>query len=299
MFAFGATNFGPYITLDDQATWIIGFAIQAGGVESVGFNAFAQTWDGLANTQQGQFGLNSDATIAVYRGAAEVARSTRSMHAGVWYYVEFKHIIANAGGTLEVRVNEEVWVTFAGDTQATANAFANQIRMHATIAGAQASWDDIYILDGTGAINNDYWGDTQVECLLPNGAGFYTELATLVGAATHWQAMNEVPPNDDTSYVADNVVGRRDTFTYTNLSLANCTIKGIQVLIRAREDVAGGVTIARMYRNAGVDNQGADTALNTTYHNWIREIMETDPIAIGAWTVANINAAEFGVRIRP
>jgi len=54
-----------------------------------------------------------------------------------------------------------------------------------------------------------------------------------------------------------------------------------------------------MYRNAGVDNQGADVNINTGYHNWIREILAADPIIGGEFTIDRINSAEFGFRVRP
>ncbi len=289
------------LTLDAQQTWIIGFAFRTPSAPS-GSADLCSTFDGA--TKQCAVQLNPDMTLRLVRGGTPLATSTRALSLNTFYYIEFKNIIADAGGLTEVRVNEEVWATFNGDTQNTANPFANALRLKGDAGPSGTTinldYDDIYILDGTGgAPNNDYWGDTQIEAKVPDGAGFYTEWATLVGAATHWQAVNEVPPNEDTSYIADSLLDVRDTFTFQDLSLISAQINGIQVLIRAREDVAGGVTIARMYRNAGVDNQGADTPINTSYAYYIREIMESDPIAAGPWTVGNINSAEFGVRVRP
>jgi len=278
-------------TFDAQGTWIIGIGfrttlLQASLLE-IG------TWD--AGAQQCRVITNANGTISLFRGGATlVVTSALSILANVYYYLELKHIIANAGGTLELRLNGAVWATFTGDTQETANATADEIRIGANGAGTD-DWDDLYIYDGTGAINNDYAGDSQIEAELPSGVGNYTEFTTLVGAATHWQAVNEVPPNDDTSYVEATVLNQRDTFAFTNLTPTSATIPAIQVSMRMRKTAAGVINGARMYRSGVTDDQGANVALSTSYVT-ILEVMETDPIAVAAWNVGAINGAEFGAR---
>jgi hypothetical protein len=282
------------LTIDAQGTWIIGVAFRTSGFP--GADTFI-LGNKDAGAFQGGLALRADGTLRLYRGGGTLlATSALSMLANTYYYVEFKHIIANAGGTMEVRVNGAVWATFAGDTQETANATANQIYLAGT--ASTDDFDDLYVLDGTGAApNNDYWGTTQIEAIVPSGAGNYTEFTTLVGAATHWQAVNEIPPNEDTSYVEAGVINQRDTFAFGNLTPTSATINGIQVSMRARATLAGALNIARMYRSGVTDNQGADVALTTSYVS-ILEIMATDPIAVAAWAVGAINGAEFGARSR-
>ena len=282
------------LTLTAQGTWIMGFAYRVAGIAATDI---ATTRD--AGTVQGHLRLNADGTLSLLRGATVVATSSRVITAGVFQHIEFKHIIHSSTGTLEVRVNGVVWATFTGNTQQTANATANQLGIGADAypASHTTDYDDVYILDGAGsAPNNAYWGDTAINCLLPSGAGNYTGLDTLVGAATHYQAVDEAAPNDDTDYVADDTVDAKDSYAYADLAGAG-TIYGVQVLIRAKKDVAGTGNVARLYRNASTDNQGADVALGTSY-GYVTEILETDPIAAGVWTVTNVNSAEFGVVVR-
>ena len=283
------------LTLDAQGTWVVGFGFRPAGIRA---DDIVRTLDAAA--EQGVLGVNGDGTLRLDRAGTTVATSVNALIAGVYYYIEFKHIINNAGGTLEVRVDGAVWATFAGDTQATANATANRIALGVTAGlGAVVSYDhdDLYILDGTGgAPFNDYLGDTQIECILPDGAGNYAEFANLFGAPTHWQACDEVPPDEDASYIDTAVLNDRDTFTFGNLSVASATLRGLQVCMRARKTGAGAANIARMYRRAGADHQGANVPLQTSYAYHL-EILEQDPQAgPGPWTVANVNAAEFGAR---
>ena len=284
------------ITLDNQDTWIVGLAARFATLWNN--KAFMGIMDGAS--YQSQVIVQADGRLDLYVGGGFAARTTRFLRAGAWHYIEVKHIIANAGGTLELRVNGEVWATYAGDTQATANAYANTIRLNS--AGQPYVYsvyvDDIYILDGTGgAPNNDYWGDCQIERSLPNGVGTYNEWASIVGAPTAHEATDEVPPSG-AEYVGESLVNDRVTMAMGDITPANATINGLQVNIFCREDTAGAAHIARMLRHTAADDQGADFALNTSFAYWLREIMETDPIAVGPWTVANVNAAEFGARVR-
>lgn len=293
IFRTGIQSFRPNntrLTLNAQGTWIVGGAFY---FAAIGARRGVATID--AGTVQGEWRLSAAGRIELYRGGTLLATGTTVLLAATFYYIEFKHIILNAAGTLEVRINGSVEVTFAGDTQETANATAEQIGLLDTSASIRV--DDFYIYDGTGAANNNYAGDSQIEAELPDGAGAATAWTTVVGAGTHWQAVNEVPPNGDTSYVESDTADQIDEYTFTNLTPTSATIPTIQVSMRARKTQAGALNIARMYRSGVTDNQGANVALNTSYTT-ILEIMETDPVAVGAWTVANLNAAQFGARSR-
>jgi len=282
--------------LTAQGTWVTGFAYRTSNV----LDAVSLFRDVDGATVQGALQQNALSQFEVLRGATVVATSTLLITLNVFYYLEFKHIIANAGGTLEMRVNGAVWATFTGDTQQTANPTADRVALGpaAVVEGATRDFDDFYLYDGTGAINNDYAGDSQIERMLPTGAGTYTEFTNLVGAATHWQAVNEVPPNGDTSYAEATVLNQRDTFALGNVTPTSATIPAIQMSMRIRKTAAGALNAARMYRStAGVDNQGADIALSTSYVS-ILEVLELEPVGAVAWTVADVNGMEAGARAR-
>ena len=273
-------------TLNAQGTWIIGFAFR---ITTMAGYTLARTLD--AANLQGTLALNATGTLTV-SGGAVTATSILTLLANVWYYIEFKHIIANAAGTLEVRVNGAVWATVAGDTQTTGNATADQISLN-TPAGAStgAHYDDLYIFDGTGAINNDYAGEVQIEYLACNADGNSEQWTPSAGS--NFQNVDEAAPDDDTTYNSTSTEGNKDTFGMANISIAAATIPAIQVIIRARKESAGTANIQRVYRSGVSENNGASFNPSTSYATQL-EIMETDPIALGAWTVTNLNAAEMG-----
>jgi len=280
---------GPTLVLNAQGTWIIGVAFRT--ADFVEASLIAATID--AATAQGVVQINTSGQFQVLRGATVVATETVAHLVNVFYYVEFKHIIANAGGTLEARVNGSVVATFTGDTQETANATADRIRMDppGVSSNVVSDFDDLYICDGTGSINNDYLGDAQIEYLACNADGNSEQWTPSAGS--NFQNVDEADPDDDTTYNSTSTEGNKDTFGMANISLAAATIPGIQVIIRARKESAGTANIQRVYRSGVSENNGASFNPSTSYATQL-EIMETDPIAVGAWTVTNLNNSEFG-----
>ena len=289
--------------LPAKVAYIFGFAFKPTQLPGVVNSPLATTIDSI--THQGSLGVTSAGALVLYRGnlgtGALVATSVRTVAVGTWYYVEFRHLVDPAAGLLEVRVDGTVWATIGGNTQASANSIITTLG-YGGLSGAGAGnrlnfyTDDVYVNDTGGVINNDYWGNTLVAGLVPNGPGFYTEFTTLVGAGTQWQATSEIPPDEDVSYIASPTTNQRSTFTFGNLPVRSALVRSVLVGIRAREEAAGAGAVARLYR-AGGDNQGADLPVNESYDNQI-EILENEPIGGTPWSVGAVNGAEIGVRNR-
>jgi len=286
---FATTPGGQRLTLTAQGTWITGCGFRRNGFDAN--EVILRTIDNV--TTQGAVRSDLTGVFSVLRGTTVVATGVTPILANTYYYAEFKHIILNAAGTLEVRVNGGVSVTFSGDTQETANATADQFAIgpQTGASGNTFDYDDLYICDGTGSINNDYLGDAQIEYLACNADGNSEQWTPSAGS--NFQNVDEADPDDDTTYNSTSTEGNKDTFGMANISLAAATIPGIQVIIRARKESAGTANIQRVYRSGVSENNGASFNPSTSYATQL-EIMETDPIAVGAWTVTNLNNSEFG-----
>ena len=275
-------------TLDNQATWIVGFAMQTPGLPS-GSAVLVQFIDSV-NGVQCDLRVNGDGTLSVTRNGAALTggQSTAAIRVGAWNYIEVKVTIGSsvAANTVQVQLNNAVvlTVTAGQSTQATANASANTILLAGAYVGCL--FDDIYIADGNGAANNTFLGDSRVVALSPNGAGASTTFS-VTGAGSNWQAVSDSPPDNDTSYVSSNTPGQIDLYTVSTLSVAG-TIRGVQTVIDARKDDAGGHGLAAEVRIGGTNYAGATVQLGTTYVMNC-EIRETNPFTGVAWTQADIN----------
>ena len=221
--------------------------------------------------------------------------TTAPLILNTWVYLELKVVIANAGSAT-LRANGEVIGTFSGDTQAGATATWDQVGFGQSGVGEAGGYiDDFYVCDGTGATNNDFLGDIRVQSILPSGAGNTTQMTPSAGS--NYACVDEAAPNGDTDYVSETTAGEKDTYAFGNLTSTSGTIKGVQVLINARKDDAGSRSIAPVYRPVSTDYDGTTVSVSDSYA-YLREITEVSPATSAAWTIAEINGAEFGVTLK-
>ena len=275
-------------TLDAQATWIVGIAFKTTSLASE--NLILSLRD--AGTNQCSVRVNTDGTLSVLRGSTVLATSILAISINTWYYIEFKVTIADAG-TYQVRVNGVDWIASgSGDTQATANASANQIALYQ--AGSYSSYfDDLYVCDGTGASNNNFLGDVRVDALLPSGAGTTTAWTPSTGA--NYTCVDEAAPND-TDYVESATANQVDTYAMGNLPYAAGSVFAVQVVDMARKTDAGARSIQTAVRSGASDYYGSTVSLGDTYVAVMKQY-DTDPADSAAWTVTKVNALEAGIKL--
>lgn len=279
------------VTLDSQTTWIVGMGVYFVGNAQ---NHLIRFYN-VEGDVQASVVIMTNGTIRLYRGttSATLATSVNSLNLNTWYYMEVKITILDSGGFFEVRVNEEVWVNFTGDTKQASGAGGARIIFYGR--AADNAFDDIYICDGTGSKNNDYLGDCRVDTTYANGDGHYTDF-TPEGSGNNWENVDEAIFDGDTSYNHSDTVGDKDSFSYAALPVITGTIFGVQSCVGAKKDDAG-LRVARAFaRVSGTDYEGGNNYLSTDYM-FIRALWENNPDTSVAWLQGDINGAEFGYKV--
>lgn len=289
------------LTLDAQPTWITGFGFymdSAPGTNTASLFDFAD-----AGTLQVELRVDTTGHLVATRNGTTLATGSAVLTAATYYHIAIKVMIADAGGRFIVKVNNVVDIDFTGDTKNTANASANMLELGSLSALAGSgifTYDDWYVMDGTGAANNDFPADAdlRVACLLPNGNGASSQFTGSDGnSVDNYLLVDEAAPNDDTDYVASGTVGHIDTYAMADLPSSAAAIQGIQQVIAARKDDAGSRTGRTVLRRSGVNYEGADIALANNYL-FYTTLRETDPSTAAAWTEAGVNAIEAGAKVQ-
>lgn len=245
-----------------------------------------------------------DGSLIVYRddagGALLGASAPDIIRMGSYYFIEFKATIHASAGVVEVRVNGATVILLTG-----VNTISNQsggIPLSGIGFFTGASYiglvDDLYIVDdGGGAPWNTFLGDCRVEYLRPDGAGA-TQAWDLIGAASHWQAVDDnASPDDDASYIHTATVGLTDTETYKPTGLPTGSIYGLQANLYARKTDSGPRSIAPVLRHAGVDYVGGNQQPSFGNYQYLNQIYMLNPGTGVAWTIADVNALEAGVKV--
>lgn len=295
--------FGPTMSVPVSASYTLGFNLRLASLPAVAVNpymALLQFSNGA--TPHIFMRITAAGNLDIYRstggtGGTLIATFSYGIQGGINTWFEVAVTIADAGGLVEVRKNGTFIGAFSGDTRNGSLAQIDTIQLFPTLqnlggVAINADVDDLVIRDAV-----SYPGVCRVDGVLATGAGNYSELATLFGDTTYWQTTEDNPADDDTTYAEDSVVDTRSTAVFADLPAAVQTILFVNFYMHAKATGAGGA-MARMLRRAGTDSQGPDQNLNNGNYEQLRNILSTDPIAAGAWTPANFNASEWGVRVR-
>lgn len=283
-------------TADD--TVVVGFAISGTDInETAGNGHFLDLYE--TATLQVYFAVNAAGFIEARRGSGTLlGTSTLALADSTYYYLEFKVKADDTTGTVEVRVNGTAYLSLTGqDTNNGGTSTINMIRLGYMNSGLGAapgySIDDVYIVtaDGSGAV--DFLGPVRAKCIFPDGAGASTDFTPSAGS--NYQNVDEASQDGDTTYNSEATAGDHDTYTFGAVGVTG-TVKAVQVNLMVRSDGAGAETIAPMVRISSTDYQGTTQGITTGYTD-VSQIYETSPATAAAWTVTEIDGAEFGIKL--
>lgn len=278
-----------------------------------GVVGFAVKMDLLGNAQAGGsclVSLYSDATmmlelrvsnlgvLTVTRARTTVlATSTYRVPSAAWVYLEFKFVISDTVGSVEVRANGVQVISASGiDTRNGTPTTVNRLYCAnggETYSEIQARYDDMYMLDLSGSENNDFLGDVKVETLHPAAAGAHTDFTPSAGS--NYQNVDDAAPDDDTTYNSSATAAAKDTFALGDL-VASGVVRGVQHDMRLRKDDAGGRTAHALLRSGGADAAGSDVVVLDTYQT-VQALWEQNPATSAPWTIADVNALEAGYEL--
>jgi len=234
--------------------------------------------------------------LRLYRGDASTLLDTSSspLPLDVWTCLEVRIKIDNAAGVVTVKLDGVQVMDFAGDTQQTGNADLGEARWGSDSSNEWVGYlDDIAVNDTTGSKNNSWIGRGGIYGLKPNGAGTHTDFTPSAGA--NYECVDEVPPNDDTDYVEDDVVGQIDTYTLEDLEPVTGAVDAVQWIARAKLAAAGSGNFKRVLRHSSTDYKGDNLAVDVSY-KYFTEIFDQAPDSTD-WTIAKVNALEAGMEV--
>ena len=222
-----------------------------------------------------------------------------------WSCIELRVLIADVGGIVQVRVDGVQVIDFTGDTEVGIETIIYKIHWAApgdagipALHSCHGYYDDLAVNNPYGIRNNSWLGLGGIVGLLPDGAGNYTQLTPSAGA--NWQCVDEVPPDDDASYVENAIINQRDTYRMEDLTITPgkvADIAAVQWLCRAYNTETQGGNFARLIRLGGVNYQGDDIGYDKSY-DYHPEIIEVSPATMQNWTGDEVNALEAGVVVR-
>lgn len=300
---------GDGLRLDCNSVFCIRKDVSANPTYIVGFTfkwtaAANNTVDNLAFREGGttHIAINffgGTTQIQLERGTTQIDISpTNAFALNTFHHFEMKVFVHDSTGTAEIRIDGTTVVNFGpGDTRNGGAATIDHITMGAN-SGSPLQIDNLIIMDNLGGINDDFIGDVVIERRAVNGNGNYSQWDGSDGnqVDNYLQVDDGRPHDSDSTYNQAQVAAEKDTYTVQDLVATTGDVLAVQAGLIARHEGQGG-TLRHMLRRSSTDQFGSalTPGAGYTYHS---ELWEEDPNAgPGAWTIANVNASEFGFEL--
>lgn len=292
------------VTLSHQSSWIVGFAFYPTGASFSG-RLYAASHAGAVELIDVR--IQSDATMSIFtnNGNTLIQNSTPfSIHDNTWYYCEVKYTLQGGSGTnitctatlkVDGTVRAQGTGTCGFDTTilllntptVNSHAFENEV------SGGDTYIKDLYIFDTLSGNTNNFAGDCTF--ILSTTTADITTEWTPTGGGSSWNQVNEVPPDDDTTYIEDGNINDLDNFFWTPVPSTLGTIVAVQYLGYIRKTAEGSRSV-KLSCGAGPTQFSDEFFLNDNYV-YYRMPLGTDPDTGVAWTTASFNIKPFGIKV--
>jgi hypothetical protein len=229
--------------------------------------------------------------LRLYRGSTLLAATTDGIQQATWTWISVKYVCHPSTGTVEVKMNNSTVLTFTGNTQ---NGAVTQV--HRPVIRTGLAITDFYVdnlVVATGLTTDDLLPECRIfGAVVPTSND---SIAFTPNAGTNWSNVNEIPPNDDTSYNYSNTVGATDVFVCAPPTLTG-VVYAVKVNFRARKDDAGVRELASVIKPGTTVHQGSAIEITSNYFN--RGYMwQTNPDTGVGWNPGDLTSLKFGYRI--
>lgn len=286
-------NHYAHTTFPAKTTMVVGFAYyqftQSSTEEIFGFMT--------GNTVQMRLTTLAAGSMQVQKGSATIeTTATSPISLATWHWIEFKVYFHNTAGTYELKVDGNVVASGTNLDTLYAGSDCDGARFYGQ--DQDNAFDDIYLLDITGSINNDFLGDCKVETLYPSAEGV-TNIDWTPSTGTDNSALVDDPVNDADD-VSSSTVNDEDLYVFDDLGAGSDTVFGVQVVARGEKDDTGPRSIALRTvddPSGTPGNQtGSDKGLVNGTLSYYAEMFETYD-GSNLWTASKVDAAEFGIKL--
>ena len=245
--------------------------------------------------------INSTGELTVFLGGAAVSGGTTS-GAGIltnaWNYIELKVLCDASVGTIDINVNGVNVLHLTGkNTKVGSHNYHNGIRLNGTSSANVVYYDDLYVCDNSGSVNNDFLGPRRVVSLYPSANGDSANWTPLSGD-NYANVADGSLQDGDTTCVSTATSSAEDLYQYANLTTNPTQINGVMICTDGRVNGTGPYSIQDECKSVNTTSNSANQVFaDTVNYTTSTRILETDPDTANAWTVNGLDAAQFGFHL--
>lgn len=226
-----------------------------------------------------------------------------------FYYIELRVLLGNGDGEIELRVNGEVWANLTSqDTQPGSPTTFGGMKFKTSDTYASSQYGgglkyriaDWWLIETGTAPNQDFLYPAVIDALLPTADTTEADFTPSAGSDNFAGVDDASGHNYDTDYNDSNTAGHKDRFTSSG-SLPESPkgdVMGVMAVAMVRDDADLGTRTARTVVFEGATEAvGATVTLTESGYQAVSDIFEVNPDTAAAWTIAEVEAAEFGIEL--
>lgn len=222
------------------------------------------------------------------------ATSVDALAINTTYHIELKVLFHASAGTVEVRVDGVPWITATGvNTFPAASQRAHFLPSTTSTAAQQDDhcyFDNFYIWNDSGSINNDCLGPRFVETLFPNADTADADW-TLSTGSDGFDLINDVLASD-LVYIESSTPGDRSVFDLGALTATQIDCNGVQMVCRALKTEAGDGPINFGIKHDSSESLNEAVALTEDSSTKQWKLFETNPSTAAKFTANEVNSLQ-------
>jgi len=287
----------PADDIPTNDTWIVGMAVKF--ESSFPDDKEILVIGRLASSTYYQFSIKvqSDGRLSARGGGGShlATTSAPALALDTWHYVEAKVVCHDTAGSYEIRI-DSVNVLSDSDVDTRGGGDSRFVRFQ--FGSYYQYLDDIYICDIDGTTNNEFLGRVVIEGIFPSADGDASDWTPASGT-DNYAMVDDIPTDDDTSYVENNTEGAEDLYGYADLStITTEPILGLQVNTDVRmNEFPGEIDLHQSVKSGSTTSDGDATNIAMNDYVVATRVLETDPDTGSAWTVSGVGGAQFGIKV--
>lgn len=233
--------------------------------------------------------------------------TTGVMSPGIWRYMEIKVTLGTAvgGGRLTIVLAGATIYDQAINTVATGGTKTvfDMFRFYSYHDGSTIThFDDTYLANGAGTVNNTFLGDVIVEQKVADASGSSNTWSNSAAAiqVNNFQYVNGYDVTEtQNDYVYSSTNDQSDLYNYQDTTYASpSTIVGVVINTRVDKADTGPRSLAVLAKNGATTWVSTDQVITQDRRIWTRAL-DLQPDGVTPWTIVAYNATEFGIRTRP
>lgn len=254
------------------------------------------TFVDVSNNEVVSLVIQPDGTIQAYAGDTTtgtlLSSSSKRLRSSSWEHLEVHIIVSSSVGEIEIRLNEVTVLHVTGLDLGTSEITGFSVPPIGSGTG-EMHFDDMVFWDATGTTGNDFLGRVRVSTVFPDADGSTFDWSST--EANGYEAVGEVPPDEDTTYISASTVNDVAELEVPTLPTDIDTIEGVYVPVLARQETAGSTNMQISIISGGIEDTGDEQPIGDTY-GYYGQVFPSDPNTSGAkWTKTTLEAAKVKI----